>query len=266
MTEMLATPGWLLTHHRDANVRVIDSRQPADYDKGHIPGAVNANTPFKDPDRPLHVMTPAQAQEAIRALGISDDTTVILAGIGMLSGRAWWFLRYHGLRDVRILDGGMEGYIAAGGPLTTDASAITPGTFTARVDRSLIARADDVVRELGTDTKILDVRSDAEWRGSNTMDHRRVGRVPGARHLLWDLLLTPDEPRRFRTTDEIRAIAAERGVTPQDRVVTVCEVGWRASHTAFALTLAGFRDVRVYDASMREWDNREELPLDPPAS
>ena len=72
---MLATPQWLIAHHRDANVRVIDPRQPTDYDKGHVPGAVNANTPFKDPDRPLHVMTPAQAEAAIRALGISGDTT-----------------------------------------------------------------------------------------------------------------------------------------------------------------------------------------------
>ena len=118
---------------------------------------------------------------------------------------------------------------------------------------------------LGGTTKILDVRSDAEWRGSNTMDHRRVGHVPGARHLLWDLLLTDEEPHRFRTPEEIRAVAAQRGIAQADRVVTVCEVGWRASHTAFALRLAGFRDVRVYDASMREWDNREDLPLDPPA-
>ena len=101
---MLATPQWLIAHHRDANVRVIDPRQPTDYDKGHVPGAVNANTPFKDPDRPLHVMTPAQAEAAIRALGISGDTTAVIAGIGMLSGRIWWFLRYHGLADVRILD------------------------------------------------------------------------------------------------------------------------------------------------------------------
>jgi len=44
VNEMLATPQWLIAHHRDANVRVIDPRQPTDYDKGHVPGAVNART------------------------------------------------------------------------------------------------------------------------------------------------------------------------------------------------------------------------------
>src|SRR5439155_5725613 len=146
-SEMLATPEWLIAHHHDPNVRVIDPRQPAEYAKGHIPGAVNANTPFKDPDHPLHVMTADQAQAAIRALGISDDTTAIVAGIGMLAGRIWWFLRDHGLADVRILDGGIEGYVAAGGRLVSEPTRVSPGTFTARVDPSVIARADDLARE-----------------------------------------------------------------------------------------------------------------------
>ena len=259
-------PEWLVAHHTDARVRVIDPRPTTEYAKGHVPGAVSANTPYKDPDRPLHVMTPTQAQDAIQALGISDDSTVIVSGVNMLAGRAWWFLRYHGHPDVRILDGGFEGYVAAGGPVSAEVPTVVPGTFRARVDPSLIARADDLLRELASDTKILDVRSDAEWKGSNTMDHKRVGHIPGAHHLLWELMLRPEAPHEFKSRAEIRAIAAERGVTVDDRVVTVCEVGWRAAHTAFALRYAGFTDVRVYDASMREWDNREDLPLEPPAS
>ena len=83
---------------------------------------------------------------------------------------------------------------------------------------------------------------------------------------MWSELLAPQEPYVFRTSDEIRALLGGKGITPKDRVVTVCEVGWRAAHSAFALRLAGFSDVRVYDASMREWDDREDLPLDPPAA
>jgi len=113
--------------------------------------------------------------------------------------------------------------------------------------------------------KLLDVRSDAEWQGSNTMDHKRVGHIPGATHVVWTEMLAPEEPYLFRSPSEIRGLLASRGIAPTDRLVTVCEVGWRAAHSAFALKLAGFPDVRVYDASMREWDNREDLPLEPPA-
>lgn len=263
---MLVTAEWLVAHHRDPGVRVIDPRRTEDYAKGHVPGAVSASTAYKDPVRPLHVMTPEQAEVAIGGLGVSNDTTVVISAVTMLAGRAWWFLSYHGHRDVHILDGGFEAYASAGGPVSTETKPVAPALFRAAIAPALIARADDILRELGTDTKILDVRSDAEWHGSNTMDHMRVGHVPGARHLLWELLLEPDAPHRFKQPEQIRAIAAERGVGPTDRVITVCEVGWRASHTAFALRLAGFRDVRVYDASMREWDNRTELPLEPPAA
>ena len=266
MADLLVSPEWLVAHHADPKVRLLDPRSVEDYAKGHVPGAVSAGTPFKDPDDPLHVMPPQRAQVAIRALGISDDSTVVITHNGMLAGRAWWFLRFNGLDDVRIADGGFEAYREAGGPVTIDVPTVTAGTFKARVRPELIARADDIARELHSETRFLDVRSDKEWTGSNSFEHKRVGHIPGARHIVWDQLLESEPPHRFRSPERIRAMLADHGITPSDRVVTVCEVGWRASHSAFALRLAGFTDVRVYDASMREWDNREDLPLEPPAS
>jgi len=263
--DLLVSPAWLVAHHADADVRVVDPRKPEEYAAGHVPGSISARSDYKDLARPLHVMPPDQAQTAIRALGISAGTRVIVVGDGMLSGRAWWFLRYHGHHDTRLSDGGFSAYVAAGGPVSTDAVAVPTGDFVARVDPSLICRADDLRREIGSATKLLDVRSDAEWQGSNTMDHKRVGHIPGATHVVWTEMLAPEEPYLFRSPSEIRSLLASRGITAKDRVVTVCEVGWRAAHSAFALKLAGFADVRVYDASMREWDNRDDLPLEPPA-
>jgi thiosulfate/3-mercaptopyruvate sulfurtransferase len=264
VAELLVTPDWLVAHHADADVRVLDPRRPEDYAGGHVPGAVNAWSGFKDDERPLHVIGPEQAQREIRTLGISADTRVVVLGDGMLAGRVWWFLRLHGHADVRIADGGHAAYVTAGGPVTMEATAVRIGDFTARVDKTVVARAEDLLRDLGGRAQVLDVRSDGEWRGDNPYKHQRVGHVPGAIHLVWTDLLTEAEPKRFRSPDEIRAILAKHGITPSHRVVTVCEVGYRAAHSAFALRLAGFDDVRVYDASMREWDDREDLPLEPP--
>jgi thiosulfate/3-mercaptopyruvate sulfurtransferase len=263
---LLVSPEWLVAHHTDPGLRVIDPRKPEEYASGHVPGAVSARSDYKDLARPLHVMPPDQAESAIRALGISATTSVIVLGDGMLSGRAWWFLRYHGHPHTRLADGGFAAYVAAGGPVSTDPVTVPSGDFTPRIDPSLICRADDLRREIGSATKLLDVRSDAEWQGSNTMAHKRVGHIPGAAHLVWSDLLEAQEPYVFRPAEEIRALLERKGITSNDRVVTVCEVGWRAAHSAFALRLAGFTDVRVYDASMREWDDREDLPLEPPAA
>jgi len=262
--DLLVTAEWLVAHHADDGVRVLDPRRSEAFDGAHVPGSLNTNTPFKDPARPLHVMTAAQAEDAIRDLGISEATAVVVIGEGMLSGRVWWFLRYHGHEHVRLMDGDFSAYVAAGGPESTEAAPVTIGDFTARAEPTVIARAEDLARELGGRTQVIDVRSDDEWRGSNNFKHKRVGHIPGAIHVLWTDLLTEAEPRRFRSPEEIRAILAKHGVTPSHRVVTVCEVGYRAAHSAFALRLAGFGDVRVYDASMREWDDREDLPLEPP--
>jgi thiosulfate/3-mercaptopyruvate sulfurtransferase len=265
VSEALLVPAeWLVAHHGDPNVRVIDPRKPEEYAMGHVPGSIAARNDYKDIAHPLHVMPSEQAETAIRALGISSNTSVIVLGDGMLSGRAWWFLRYQGHADTRIADGGFAAYVAAGGPVTTDAVTVPAGEFTPRADPSMICRADDLRREIGSATKLLDVRSDAEWHGSNTMDHARVGHIPGASHVVWTEMLAAQEPFVFRSPEEIRRILERKGITSKDRIVTVCEVGWRAAHSAFALRLAGFNDVRVYDASMREWDNREDLPLDPP--
>jgi thiosulfate/3-mercaptopyruvate sulfurtransferase len=266
MPDLLVTPEWLVAHHADAGLRVLDPRRPEDYARGHAPGAVNAWSGFKDPDRPLHVIGADQAQREIRALGISADTRVVVLGDGMLAGRVWWFLRLYGHRDVRVADGGHAAYAAAGGPVTADAADVTIGDFVARVEPALLARSEDVLRDLGGRVQVLDVRSDEEWRGSNAYKHKRVGHIPGAIHLLWTDLLTEGEPKRFRSPEELRAILARHGIAPSHRVVTVCEVGYRAAHSAFALRLAGFDDVRVYDASMREWDDRDDLPLEPPPS
>jgi len=263
LSDLLVSPEWLARHHADPNVRVLDPRRPEDFAKGHVTGAVNAWSGFKDEADRLYVMPAAQAESEIRTLGISDDSTVIVLGDGMLSGRVWWALRLHGLRDARIADGGHAAYVAAGGPTSPEPAPVAPGTFTARRDPSLIRLADDIARSLGSE-KILDVRGPEEWRGENRFEHKRVGHIPGAVHVVWDELLTAE--RRFRSPEEIRSIVAKHGITPTDRVVTVCEVGYRAAHTAFALRLAGFTDVSVYDASMREWDNREDLPLEPPAT
>jgi thiosulfate/3-mercaptopyruvate sulfurtransferase len=262
--DLLVAPDWLVAHHADSNVRVIDPRKPEEYASGHVPGSVNARSDYKDLAHPLNVMPPEQAEAAIRALGISANTHVVVLGDGMLSGRAWWFLRYHGHADTRLADGGFAAYVAAGGPVSVDAVTVPAGDFTPHVDPALICRADDLRREIGSGTRLVDVRSELEWQGSNTYDHKRVGHIPGASHIVWTEMLVANEPYVFRSPEEIRRILEGKGIRPRDRVVTVCEVGWRAAHSAFALRLAGFEDVRVYDASMREWDNRDDLPLEPP--
>jgi thiosulfate/3-mercaptopyruvate sulfurtransferase len=108
---------------------------------------------------------------------------------------------------------------------------------------------------------VLDVRSDAEWQGTNSRGNKRAGRMPGAVHCEWTNNLVPDDVRGFKTLDELRAMFSALGVTPDKEIVTVCQGGIRAAQAAFALEMLGIDRVRNYDGSFGDWGNRDDTPM-----
>lgn len=123
LPEVLVETDWLAEHLNDPAVRLIDVHiDPALYEAGHILGAVfwNGFTTLLRPDYRVN-FEKAAVEDLLARSGIGNDTRVIVySDHSALGPWVFWFLKSVGHRDVRVLNGGRQKWIAEGRPLTTD--------------------------------------------------------------------------------------------------------------------------------------------------
>lgn len=289
----LVSAAWLADHLHDSDLRVVDARwfgtadSRAAYYESHIPGAVPLDwqrdlNETRDGVRDL-LLPPDRFAAVMSAVGIGDATQVIAYAHADYSGaaRLWWALRYYGHDAVSVLDGGFDAWVAGGYPLEAgDTPTYPPATFTPRPRLDLLATRAEVLAALGDPSvRIVDTRPPEQYAGravwtpagsahlsDATIDIgarglMRAGHIPGAVHLESSLNLDP-RTWRYLPPDALRARFEAAGVTPDQRVITYCGVGISASLGLFALWLAGYRNVALYDASWEEWGTDPDLPVE----
>ena len=263
--DTLVTTDWLSQHLDDPDLVVLDCTVlvadgfrgvsgRADQAAGHIPGAGFADLTgdLSDSNSPLPyaVPTPEQFCSAMGALGVGDDSRVVLYDgfLSMWAARVWWMLRWVGFDRAALLDGGLKVWTDEGRPLSTEPITRPVKRLTPAPRPELIASRDEVLTAIGNDAvNLIDTFHEAHYRGEQAM-YDRPGHIPGA--LNTPALALFDESGRFRPLDEL--------VTMHDgdrsaRAITYCGGGIMASSSAFVITRLGFTDVAVYTASLQEW-------------
>jgi thiosulfate/3-mercaptopyruvate sulfurtransferase len=244
---------------------LIDCRPAELFARGQIQGAVHLDlwgvSLVDTSDAPLRAfMWMIGHLFSLRGVDPARPVVVYEQDSGLRAARAFWFLEYLGHPSVRVLDGGFGAWLGAGFPVAADPVAPTPGTWHGALVSERVATWQDVQTRLGDPaTAIVDTRSEDEYRG-RAVRAKRGGAIPGAVHLEWKKNLTPDG--RYKSPEDLAAMYAALGVTPNREVVTYCQGGYRAAHTYLALRLAGFPRVRNYTGSWKEWGDREDLPIE----
>jgi len=265
---MLVTPEVLHKELQGAQPPLLLDLRPAEeFAAGHLAGGIHLDlwglSLIDTSEAPLRAFM-WMIGHLFSLRGVTPGRPVVLyeSNSGMRAARAFWFLEYLGHPNVRVLDGGVAAWTRAGLPLTTAAVAPVPSTWHGEPDSGRLATWSDVKERLGKmETAIVDTRSEPEYYGE-AVRAKRGGAVPGAVNLEWTNNLAPDGT--YKSGDELKAMYAALGVTPDREVVTYCQGGYRAAHTYLALRLAGFPRVRNYTGSWKEWGDREDLPIERP--
>lgn len=234
------------------------------YLQGHLPGAVYVDLdtelaghgPATEGRHPLPSLDVLQA--AARRWGIDPgDPVVAYDGAGNLAAaRAWWLLRWAGVADVRLLDGALPAWQAAGLPLETDDVVGEPGTVTLAEGRLEVLALDDVAA-FAQHGVLLDARAAERYRGETEPIDPKAGHVPGALNAPTSENLTATG--RFVSPDLLRERFAALGVTTGTPVAVYCGSGVTAAHEIAALAVAGI-DATLYPGSWSQWSNHD-LPV-----
>jgi thiosulfate/3-mercaptopyruvate sulfurtransferase len=261
--EILVDTAWVAAHEHDPNVRIVDMRMNG-FGQGHIPGSVHLDSgPIRSTQPPTFLPTDDVFAKLMSNLGISDITRVVVYDErgGIYASRLWFALTAYGHPNVALLDGGWTKWMLDQRPTSTETPALSPGTFHARLDHRWVATADDVMAAIKAKaTKIVDARTPGEIAGQDLRGIKHGGAVPTSIPVYWEDALNADT-RTFKSADAIAALYRSKGIAASDAVITYCQVGMRASHDLFALTLIGQTNARVYYGSWDEWGNRDDLPI-----
>ena len=165
------------------NLCVIDIRPAEDYAQGHIPGATHFDlfglSLVDTSDAPLRAFM-FMIHHVLELRGVSETKEVVFyeGNSGMRAARGVWFLEYYGHPNVKMLDGGMQAWLAAGAPVTIDGTAPKAAAFKTDERREVLATADDLLRALDRkDAIILDTRSEGEHFGT-MVRAARGGAIP----------------------------------------------------------------------------------------
>ncbi|PKM30697.1 MAG: sulfurtransferase [Gammaproteobacteria bacterium HGW-Gammaproteobacteria-11] len=271
-SDVLVSTEWLENNLNNPSIRIVEvSVNPGQFERGHIPGAVNFvwHTDLVDPVK-RDIASQENFQALLRGAGISSDTTTILYGDTNNWFAAWgaWIFDVYGVQNVKLLDGGRAKWEAENRGLSNRATTYSQGDISlAGRNEDLRARFVDVVAvaEGRGNARLVDIRSPDEFNGRIFAPEGvqelavRAGHIPGAVNVPWGQAVAADGT--FKSAEELREVYAAVGIDGSEPIITYCRIGERSSHTWFALSKILGYDVRNYDGSWTEYGNAVGVPV-----
>jgi thiosulfate/3-mercaptopyruvate sulfurtransferase len=262
--ELLADGGRVVL--LDVRWALGDDRGREKYLAGHLPGAVfiDLETELADPPSPAEGRHPLPSlqrlQSGARRWGIREGDPVVAYDTtgGLAAARAWWLLRWGGLTDVRLLDGGLDAWVAAGGALEVADVVPEPGDVTLTGGGMPVLSIDEAAALPASGGLLLDARAGERYRGEVEPIDPRAGHVPGAVSAPTNENLSDG---RFRSAAEVAERFAQLGAVTATTVGVYCGSGVTAAHQVAALAHAGI-EAALWPGSWSQWSTDPGRPAE----
>ena len=265
------------TFENSKNIKIVEAswgEESEAYSKGHVPTSVHINTDTVEPPPQWMLASDEELAKFANDYGFTKDDTVIVTGPDvMASYRVAVVLRYIGINDVRVLNGGNNAWTSAGYELETKSNKPVAGNdfgATIPANPDLIDTQAELKEMLKDSNNVLvDNRSWDEYIGkiSGYSYHDKKGRIPGAVYGYAGTSATTLEDYRnidntMRNADEIKALWKDAGIDTNKHLMFMCGSGWRAAEVLTYANVMGFDNTSLYSDGWIGWSNDTSNPTE----
>jgi thiosulfate/3-mercaptopyruvate sulfurtransferase len=226
------------------------------YNSGHLPGALLAHLE-EDLSSEIvpgatgrHPMPSAESfQQSMQKWGIQQDSTIVIydQNTSMFAVRAWWLLKWAGLENVRVLNGGLQEWQRLGFEMQTDISLPEPSNVAITPKDDWVVAAEDLLN-LGASDTLIDARALPRYKGEVEPLDTKAGHIPGAINA--DFTKNLDDSGLFLSKE---ALKARFSSLAGNSLISYCGSGVTGCHNILALVEAGYPMPRLYPGSWSEW-------------
>lgn len=265
------------TFENSKNIKIVEAswgEESEAYSKGHVPTSVHINTDTVEPPPQWMLASDEDLAKFANDYGFTKDDTIIVTGPDvMASYRVAVVLRYIGINDVRVLNGGNDAWTSAGYELETKSNKPVAGNdfgATIPANPDLIDTQAELKEMLKDSNNVLvDNRSWDEYIGkiSGYSYHDKKGRIPGAVYGYAGTSATTLEDYRnidntMRNADEIKALWKDAGIDTNKHLIFMCGSGWRAAEVLTYANVMGFDNASLYSDGWIGWSNDTSNPTE----
>jgi thiosulfate/3-mercaptopyruvate sulfurtransferase len=256
---------------------VLDTRGGyKDYFRGHLPTAHHINFDTlrgTDAGVPVQYLPDDLTAALLVRAGIDKDRLHLVYATGdvlpndeiLSATMVVHVLEKFGVENIRIVDGGLKGWVEAGLEPVTAYFGNEAGDLPEKGKPEIASDIDDVLDAKGkADIVLVDARPHNEFIGDDTVWFRK-GHIPGAVGFHWAKLVDSKNTHRFRPFAEVKAELEAAGITPDKTIICYCGTSREGSLLRFYLKhLAGYPNVTLYEGAWKEyvWIREQSLPAE----